>query len=105
MGGQVRIDQCLACICFIFTCGSPFPPALTHLLERPLAGLPGQRFLGFEMTIEAAMSQAGRGHHIDDADAMQAALAEQPRGGVDDDFAVEVGLFAGNSGHWRLTGI
>ncbi|MCY1309366.1 hypothetical protein D9M70_594560 [compost metagenome] len=55
------------------------------------------------MAIEPAMGQAGRGHHINHADAMQAALAKQPRGGLDDDFAIEVGLLAGNSGHQALT--
>ncbi|MNJ02668.1 hypothetical protein D3C73_1627020 [compost metagenome] len=56
------------------------------------------------MAIETAMGQARSGHDVDDADPVQAALAKQPGGGLDDDFAVEVGLFAGNAGHGWLTG-
>jgi len=51
------------------------------------------------------MGQPCGPHDINDTDAMQAPFAKQPRGGLDDDFSVEFGLLAGNTGHGWLTDI
>ncbi|MNN26400.1 hypothetical protein D3C81_1399050 [compost metagenome] len=97
--GQVRFDHGAAGGVLALLIGHPCLPALRGLLESPATGLLRQGFAGFEVPVEAAVGQARSGHHIDHADPVQTAFAEQPRGGIDDGLAVEVGLFAGNAGH------
>ncbi|MCY1465186.1 hypothetical protein D9M71_832980 [compost metagenome] len=69
-------------------------PARGGFFKGALAGLRGERVLGRKVAIKAAVGQAGPGHQLGDADAVQSALAEQPRRRLLDRLAVLVGLFA-----------
>ena len=60
--------------------------ALHHrdcFFENPRTGLGGERVLGFEVIVEAAMGEAGGMHQVGDADRLEALLAEQARRGRD----------------------
>jgi hypothetical protein len=62
-----------------------------------------QIFLGFEVAVKAAMGEAGGLHQVRDADAVEAPLAKQSAGGVDDAVPVLGGLFPAHS-HRSLPG-
>jgi hypothetical protein len=69
----------------------------THLLRRArqsaTAGLRGEIVLGLEMPVKAAMRQGGRLHEIGDADPVEAVLAEQLPGDLDDALPIGGCLF------------
>ncbi len=67
-------------------------PALGRLLEGAGHGDAGQRFLGLEVSVEAAVREAGGAHQVGDADALDAALLEQAGGRVGDLFAMGLGF-------------
>jgi hypothetical protein len=72
--------------------GDALAPLLGRLLERPRHGDAGQRVLGLEVTVEAAVGEPGRPHQVGDADALDAALPEQASGRVGDLFAMAFGF-------------
>lgn len=76
-----------------------FGPAFFCLPEGTRAGLRRQRFLGIEMAVETAVRQPGGRHHLGDADALQPALAEQPRCGIADGVMVGFALLAADPWH------
>lgn len=57
------------------------------------AGLRHQFLLRGEMAVERAVGQAGRGHDLRHRHAVDAPLAEQPGGGVQDQSAILGDLF------------
>lgn len=56
------------------------------------------------MPIEAAVRQAGSGHHFGHADPVEAAFAKHPGGAVKNLFAMCLGFNTGNSGHRKEGG-
>ena len=55
-------------------------PVLAHSQDGACAGLGDEVFLGFEMAVEAAVSEACGLHELGDADAVDATLAKEPGG-------------------------
>ena len=71
-------------------------PFLAVGLHGPPRGLGGEVVLGFEVPVEAATRQASGLHQVVQADAVEAALAEQPGGAVEDALPIGFGLLTGD---------
>jgi hypothetical protein len=72
-------------------------PVLAHAAYGTATGLGYEIFLGFKVTVEAAVGEACGLHEIGDADAVDAALAKKTSGYVEDSFVVLGFLLAADS--------
>ena len=61
-------------------------PVGTHTRVGDGRAIRGERVLGLEVAVEPAVGETGGGHRLGDAHAVEAALAEQARGGLSYNF-------------------
>ena len=79
-------------------------PVLAHASYGTAAGLGYEVFLGFKVTVEAAVGEACGLHEIGDADAVDAALAKQTSGDVQDSLVIFCFLLTADSHDAALSG-